>query len=128
MPKFYVQCGPVRTILLADSAEHAALAALDGTLQNHLWIYDDPQLCLQQCQDHLMCEALLHLCPTVRVSERGFDRQDALQVGVPEVICRWHQLMVGMHRLFAAAGLAPRSMQTVAATKMAQSLMPRLPR
>ena len=114
MPKYYVQCGPIQTILLADSTEHAAFCALDLTLQNHLWIYDDPGLSEQDQHDHLMIEALMHLDATVRVSERGFDRSDASLVGTPEAVENWHALMVGMSRLFVAAGLAPRSMQAVA--------------
>ncbi len=45
----------------ADSAEQAALAVVDGALQSHLWIYDDPALTENDCRDHLMMEALLHL-------------------------------------------------------------------
>jgi hypothetical protein len=113
MPKYYVQCGPIQTILLADSVDHAALCALDSTLQNHLWIYDDPGLSDQNQHDHLMLEALLHLEATVRISERGFDRLDAQLVGTPETVENWHALMVGMNRLFVAAGLTPRSMQAM---------------
>lgn len=129
MPKFYVQCGPVQVIFNADSTEQAALSALDRTLQNHLWIYDDPGLTPQECHDHLMLEALFHLDPTVRVSEKGFDRSDATLVGTPETVDRWHRLMVGMNRLFLAAGLAPRSMATVAGSEgTAMATDPRLPR
>lgn len=114
MSKYYVQCGPIRILLSASSFEQAALSALDRTLQLHLWIYDDPGLTEGDCRDHLMLEALCHLEATVRVSERGFDREDAIQIGTPETIDRWHRLMVGMNRLFLAAGLAPRSMVAVA--------------
>lgn len=129
MPKFYVQCGPVRTILLAEGPAQAAMSALDRTLQTHLWIYDDPQLSVTDCQEHLMIEALMHLAPSARVSEIGFDRDDAIDLGVPELITRWHQLMVGMNRLFASAGLAPRSMVTVSGVESRpHSVAPRLPR
>jgi hypothetical protein len=114
MPKFYVQCGPVQMILIADSAEQAALSGLDRTLQAHLWIYDDPGLSERDCRDHLMLEALCHLQPVVRVSERGFDRPDAQLIGTPETIDRWHRLMTGMKRLCIAASLTPRSMAAVA--------------
>ena len=114
MPKFYVQCGPIRTILLADSPSHAAACALDPTLQQHLWIYDDPGLTEHDQHDHLMLEALMHLDATIRVSEQGFDRDDAAMVGTPETIEDWHHLMIGMSRLFVAAGLAPRCMNDMA--------------
>ncbi len=94
MAKFYVQCGPIRSILSAETSEQAALSAMDRTLQSHSWIYDDPALGPLDCYEHLMLEALLHLDPTVRVSERGFDRDDAHQVGTPETVEQWHRLMV----------------------------------
>ncbi|MFK8114695.1 MAG: hypothetical protein AB8B91_21010 [Rubripirellula sp.] len=129
MAKFYVQCGPVQTILNADSAEQAAMSALDRNLQTHLWIYDDEELTEQECRDHLMLEALFHLAPAVAVSEKGFDRSDATLVGTPETVDRWHRLMVGMSRLFIAAGLAPRSMTAVAGGRQsAVADTPRLPR
>ena len=129
MPKFYVQCGPVQTILIAESAEMAALAAIDRSLQSHVWIYDDRDLSEQDCRDHLMLEALLHLDPSIRISERGFDRSDAVLVGTPETIDRWHRLMTGMRRLFITAGVAPRSMAEVASSvPSSSSPNPRRPR
>ena len=129
MSKFYVQCGPVRTVLLADSVEQAALAALDRSFQVHLWIYDDAGLSERDRRDHLMLEALFHLDASVRVSERGFDRDDAHQVGTPETVDQWHRLMVGMNRLFIAAGLPPRSMAHVASDSAAPvESLPKRPR
>jgi hypothetical protein len=61
MPKFYVQCGNIEVVLNANSSEQAALSAVDRSLQNHLWIYDDAGLSEQDCRMHLMLEALLHL-------------------------------------------------------------------
>ncbi len=114
MAKFYVQCGPLQLILVADSIRQAALSAIDKSLQTHLWIYDDAELSNQNRRDHLMIEALMHLDPTIRISEKGFDRTDAVAVGTPETIDAWHHLMVGMNRLFIAAGLTPRTMAAVA--------------
>lgn len=110
MPKFYAQCGTLSVVLSADSPEQAALSVLDQNLQNHLWIYDDPDLDEQLQQDYLMVEALLYLDPSIRISEQGFDRGDAIELGVPEVVLRWHALMACLHALVADAGLAPRSL------------------
>ena len=110
MSKFYAQCGPVRVVLTADSAERAALVMADHALQPHLWVYDDTGLTEQDRIDHLMLEALLHLETTIRVSERGFDRADAETFGTPDTILHWHKLIVGINRLYAAAGLIPRSL------------------
>ena len=126
MAKYYVQCGPIQSILLADSVDQAALVAIDRVLQNHLWIYDDPELTEPHQRDHLMLEALLHLEPTIRISERGFNRGDADAVGTPETVDQWHCLVVGISRLFVAAGLSPRSVSETA--DVDRSSPPRLPR
>ncbi len=130
MAKFYVQCGPLKIILTADSPSQAAISALDRFLQPHLWIYDDAMLSEQECRDHLMLEALMHLDPTLRISERGFDGSDAMQIGTPDAIDQWHSLMVGMRRLFIEAGLGHRTVVEVAQTSpQVQSVQsPRLPR
>lgn len=128
MPKFYVQCGPIQTILLADSVDQAALSALDRVLQNHVWIYDDPDLSEEIRHDHLMLESLMHLDPAIRVSEQGFNRPDAISVGTPETVEHWHRLMVGMNRLFVAAGLAPRSMKDVSGSQSQSAPALRLPK
>lgn len=125
MSKFYVQCGPIRTIIVSTSREQACLEALDESLQNHLWIYDDPGLSNGDCRNHLMLEALVHLDPSIRVSEQGFDRDDGSLFGTPEVIDRWHRLMTGMNRLFVAAGLPPRTMQTAPVMPQASVHLPR---
>jgi Holliday junction resolvasome RuvABC ATP-dependent DNA helicase subunit len=107
----------------------ASLEAIDESLQNHLWIYDDPGLSELDCRNHLMLEALFHLDPTLSVSEQGFDRSDATLLGTPEVIDRWHRLMTGMNRLFVAVGLSPRTMNTVAGSDAVTSdLVLRSPR
>ena len=129
MAKYYVQCGSTRCVLTADSLEQAALSAMDRSLQAHLWIYDDPDLDEQDCRDHLMLEALLHLDPSIRISEQGFDRADAAELGTPDTIARWHRLMVGMSRLFVAAGLPPRRMSDIAGVETpSEPVQRRLPR
>ncbi|MCA9139299.1 MAG: hypothetical protein KDB00_21140 [Planctomycetales bacterium] len=105
MAKFYVQCGNTELVLSSDSTDSAALAIIDRILAPHLWIYDDPGLSEFQCRQHLMLEALMHLPTEICVSQQGFDRDDAESISVPETIGSWHALMVGMRRLFAAAGL-----------------------
>ncbi|MEM9645605.1 MAG: hypothetical protein AAF989_11490 [Planctomycetota bacterium] len=128
MAKYYVQCGPLRVVMTAESMDHAALSALDRVLNPHLWIYDDADLSEDECRQHLMLEALLHLEPTVRISEQGFGRKDATRLGTPETIDRWHRLMVGMNRLFVAAGLVPRPMVGLASPNPPTNAPPNRPR
>ena len=121
MSKFYVQCGPIEIILAADSIDQAAMAVIDRALQPHLWIYDDAELSELDRRDHLMIEALVHLDPEIRISERGFNRPDAVSVGTPETVEHWHRLMTGINRMLVAAGLAPRSMSLAEGTHHATS-------
>ncbi|MEO1525257.1 MAG: hypothetical protein AAFX06_07455 [Planctomycetota bacterium] len=121
MPKFYVQCGHLELVLTSDSADSAALAVIDRVLQPHLWIYDDPDLTEEDCRQHLLLEALLHLPTELRISERGFYRDDAMVVPVPETIQSWHALMIGMQRLFRHAGLC-RTVSVLAGAGAMQSL------
>ena len=128
MPKFYVQCGPIETILDSDSPQTAAINALDAVLQSHLWIYDDWGLSEKDCKIHLMLEALLYLDPSIRISEQGFGRADAIEIGTPETVEAWHRLMVGLKRLFVAAGLTSRNLSSIGSTTTIESPSPRIPR
>jgi hypothetical protein len=121
MSKFYVQCGPIEIVLAADSVDQAAMAVIDRALQPHLWIYDDGELSELERRDHLMIEALVHLDPEIRISERGFDRPDSVFIGTPETVERWHKLMTGINRMLVAAGLAPRAMGSADGTRTASS-------
>lgn len=106
MAKFYAQCGPVRLVLNSYDRETAALAVVDSALQQHLWIYEDPKLRDRSRKDHLMMEALLHLDSSIKISEQGFDRSDAVEVGVPEMIQHWHRLMMTLSRIHTSMNQA----------------------
>ncbi|TWT93739.1 hypothetical protein [Stieleria varia] len=127
MAKFYVQCGPVDLVLDGDSPQQAALAAIDRALSPHLWIYDDPGLTENECRQHLMLEALLHLPPSITVSERGFGADDAVCVPTPETIQMWHALMVGVRRLLMKAGI-DRTVAVLAGSDVAANLSTHHPR
>ncbi len=101
MSKFYVTCGEKSLVVIADSAETAAMRLMDASLAEHTWIYSDSELREQDRRDHIALEALLNLGTTVMVSERGLGRGEVLEVGVPELLEQWHQLMTALSRLFA---------------------------
>jgi hypothetical protein len=128
MPKFYVQCGPVEVVLVSESVDCAAIGALNRALQAHCWIYDDPDLTDLSRRDHLMVEALCYLDPVIRISEQGFDREDAMLVGTPETVEQWHHLMTKVSQLYVAAGLPPRAMHPSSSGSRRGSNAPRLPR
>jgi hypothetical protein len=108
MSKFYATCGSQSLIITAPTAEHAAMRLIDEVMSAHVWIYDDADLSEQDRRDHLILEALLHLGTSVMISERGFNRGEAGEFEVPELLEQWHRLMTGISRLFLAAGLVPR--------------------
>jgi len=101
MSKFYVSCGSKSLVVSAANAEIAAMRLIENAMSEHIWIYSDTGLDDQIRRDHIALEALLNLGTRVRVSERGTGRNDAYEVGVPELIQEWHQLMTGLSRLFA---------------------------
>lgn len=72
MAKFYVCGGELNEIVIAEDAESAALEALDRFFAPLAWVFDDPTLTDSERRDHLAVEALLRLCSTIRVSQRGF--------------------------------------------------------
>ena len=114
MAKFYVQCGTRNLVVDAADADAAAMHLIDTAMEPHVWIYDDAGLSDENRRDHLMLEALLHLAPEIRVSQRGHGRADAETIGTPETILAWHQTMAGLAKLMAAAGLCPRPMRQLA--------------
>ena len=110
MSKFYIQSGSLRLVLDSESPSMAAVAAVDNLLNPHAWIYEDETLGDEVRRDHLMVEALCHLDAVIRLSEIGFDREDAMILGTPEVIDEWHLVMKRLSGLYQAAGLPPRGL------------------
>ncbi len=105
MSKFYATCGSHTLVVATADAQQAAMRLMDEVLGAHIWIYEDETLGEQQRRDHLVLEALLHLAPSVSVSEIGNGRSDAGEFGVPELLEQWHQLMTAVSRMFVAAGI-----------------------
>jgi len=101
MSKYYVSCGAKKLVVSAENAAVAAMRLIDLVMSDHIWIYSDTLLDEQDRRDHIALEALLNLGTSVHVSERGIGRNDACEVGVPELLEEWHQLMTGLSRLFA---------------------------
>ena len=112
MSKFYIQSGSLHLVLNSESPLLAAISAVDNLLNPHVWIYDDLSLRDEVRRDHLMVEALCHLDAVIRLSEKGFDREDATILGTPEVVEEWHLLMKRLSGLYKAAGLPPRGLHS----------------
>lgn len=101
MAKFYVQSGNIRTLISADDTEKAALWAVHCSMRQVVPVYDDEELSPDQKSQLSLTDGLRVLGNTVRVSEMGYDRTDAVELDTFELLVHWHQLMVALSRLEA---------------------------
>lgn len=99
MAKYYIQSGTLRATLAADDSRRAALWAVHQAMQQVLPVYDDPDLTAQQKSDHAMVEGMFVLEGKIKLSEQGFDRDDAELVDTFDVVIEWNKLMVALDRL-----------------------------
>ncbi len=99
MAKYYIQSGTLRSIVDTDELQKAALWAVHRVMQQIAPIYDDCTLTPEQKEDCAMLEGLLVLDSTIRISEQGFDRDDAISIDTFEAVQHWHQLMIALDRL-----------------------------
>src|SRR5438132_11178581 len=86
MPKFYVQSGGLEMVLQARDSRCAAIWAAHRTLSQSL-----PFLC-DEPADYTRLADLTRLGQTIRVSQRGFDRDDAIVFDTLDIVTEWNQL------------------------------------
>lgn len=99
MAKFYIQSGTMRATLAAEDARRAALWTVHQAMQQVVPVFDDPDLTPEQKSDNAMVEGMLVLGGKIRLSEQGFDRDDAEEMNTFEVVTEWNQLMIALDRL-----------------------------
>src|SRR5439155_18124984 len=93
MPKFYVQSGRLEMVLQARDSRCAAIWAAHRTLSQTL-----PFLCENE-SDYAVLADLTHLGDSIRVSQRGFDRDDAAIFHTLDIVTEWNQLLVALDRI-----------------------------
>jgi hypothetical protein len=93
MPKFYVQSGRLEMVLQARDSRCAAIWAAHRTLGQTM-----PFLCENE-SDYTELADLTKLGETIRVSQRGFDRGDAVTFETLDIVTEWNQLLVALDRL-----------------------------
>ena len=96
MPKFYVQSGSLEMVLQARDSRCAAIWAAHRTLSESL-----PFLC-DEPADYARLPELTRLGETIHVSQRGFDRADAVVFDTLDIVTEWNQLLVALDRLAAS--------------------------
>lgn len=105
MAKYYIQSGTMRATLAAEDSRRAALWAVHQAMQQVLPVYDDCDLSAQQKSDHAMVEGMFVLDGKIRLSEQGFDREDAEEMETFEVVAEWNKLMIALDRLEKLFGI-----------------------
>jgi hypothetical protein len=93
MPKFYVQSGRLEMVLEARDSRCAAIWAAHRTLSQTL-----PFLCENE-SDYAMLADLTQLGETIRVSQRGFNGDDAVTFETLDVVTEWNKLLVAIDRI-----------------------------
>jgi hypothetical protein len=88
MAKYYVQSGTVRAIIDSEDVERAALWVMHQAMDAVLPLDDD----LAESMDGETRNGPHALADVIRVSEIGFDREDAAIVETLEAFQHWFQL------------------------------------
>ncbi len=91
MAKFYVQSGTFRSIVQAESTQKAAVWAVHRTMQQVLPMEDD-------CESEASADETV-LSRTIRVSEQGYDRDDAVTLPTLDVMSQWNEMVTTLDRL-----------------------------
>lgn len=99
MAKFYVQSGTLKLVVHAAEADRAALWAVHKVLSQVLPVFDDPELSPQEKQVVVAFHGAQVLDEQVRLSEQGFDRDDAEIFDTAQLITEWAQLVLALSRI-----------------------------
>jgi hypothetical protein len=106
MAKYYVQSGNLRTLISAEDTEKAALWAVHCAMRQVVPVYDDEELSPQEKSQLSVVGGVRVLGNTIRISELGYDRDDAAELDTFELLVHWHQLMTALSRLEAMSRTA----------------------
>ena len=125
MAKFYIESGNVSFVVCANDAEGAALWAMHRMIDDKVCQYEDEaDVRAQLVEDAMlfedaddadtgvpgnvplepMLEGLSEFDETIKVSQRGFGRDDEGCIETEEIFRQWRQLMTAMDRLFDQMG------------------------
>ncbi len=104
MAKYYVQSGTLRTIVLAESTQKAAVWAVHQVLGQVMELESAPSGTIDSEHDALSdaldrAPRIATLGSSVRVSEQGFDRRDAKCLETLAVVSQWNDLVSTLDRL-----------------------------
>tara|TARA_R110002073_G_scaffold36582_7_gene106490 strand:+ start:10011 stop:10331 length:321 start_codon:yes stop_codon:yes gene_type:complete len=98
MAKFYVQSGNLRTVVQAESSRKAAIWAVHEAMQQVLPVDDELSHSKSDREGSEMGTVIM-LAKRITISERGFDRSDAVVMSTLEVMNQWNQMVTTLDRL-----------------------------
>jgi len=99
MAKFYAQSGTLKMVVHAREADRAALWVVHRALAQVLPIFDDDELSAQEKQAVAMFRGTLVLNDEIRLSEEGFDRNDAIVFRTADLVREWGQLVIALQKI-----------------------------
>ena len=99
MAKYYVQSGTLRSVVQAESSRKAALWAVHQAMQQVFPMEDPAEDSPETKSDRTTQRPLSVLATKVRISEQGFDRNDATSLATLEVVSEWNQMVTTLDRL-----------------------------
>lgn len=96
MDKYYVQSGNLRRIVQAETPRKAALWAVHQVMRQILPIDEGSG---NETRAEKEDENVLALGGRVRISRRGYDREDARELVTMDVVADWNQMVMTLDRL-----------------------------
>ncbi|MCC9643938.1 hypothetical protein LOC71_16755 [Rhodopirellula sp. JC740] len=106
MAKFYVQSGTFRSVVSADSTRKAALWAVHQVMQQVLPTEEDNDSSANPQSNHHgnspsseSNQPVAVLDGRVRISERGYDRNDCSELPTMEIVAEWNEMVLTLDRL-----------------------------
>ncbi|MCS7470118.1 hypothetical protein NZK35_26025 [Stieleria sp. ICT_E10.1] len=99
MTKYFVQSGTLRTTVQAESSRKAALWAVHQAMQQVLPVDDTDGKSAESKTESAASGGIRVMDEIVRVSEFGFDREDAPVLSTMEVVRQWNEMFAALDRL-----------------------------
>ncbi|QDV61204.1 hypothetical protein [Crateriforma conspicua] len=99
MDKFYVQSGSFRCVVQADDSRKAALWAVHQVMGQILPIDGDEPTGSESADGNEASKPVAVLGGRVKVSRRGYDRDDAGEMPTMDVVADWNQMVTTLDRL-----------------------------
>ncbi|QDV83383.1 hypothetical protein [Stieleria sp.] len=99
MTKYFVQSGTLRTTVQAESSRKAALWAVHQAMQQVLPVDDTDGKTAQSKMESAATGGIRVMDEIVRVSELGFDREDAPVLSTMDVVRQWNEMFAALDRL-----------------------------